>query len=109
MEIIYGPGTYAHAREKYDGTIVLGEHKLFLKGPEGDLPQTYIPLEKIARICNRGKCLDMDVRLTMSLRRDIRLCGQGRAIRDLVQELAVRQGLKKKFLRAEWTGDLNWR
>ena len=50
MEFTYGEGNFSQGSSEYKGQIILSEHKLYIKGPSGEYPQTYVPLEKIVRI-----------------------------------------------------------
>jgi len=102
MEITYGNGIFLEDKKKFEGTITLSEHKLFLKDSNGDLPQTYVPLEKIERVKYSGGAVDIQVRPTLYLQYVATFKGQRSQIKSLTLELVQRRGLKKKFLRNEW-------
>ena len=102
MEFSYGPGIYIEEDKKINGQIILSDHKLYLKGPEGDLAQTYIPLEKIERIRHTREGLLVHVRPSLSYRFVARLTGEKKFISELTRDLVRRRGLKKQFLKNEW-------
>jgi len=102
MEITYGNGVFIEGEKKFEGTIVLSEHKLFLKYSNSDLPQTYVPLEKIERMKLSGGAVDVQVRPTLYLQYVATFKGERSQIKSLTLELVQRRGLRKKFLRNEW-------
>jgi len=102
MEITYGEGTYIDETKNIKGNIILSEHKLFLKGPSGDLTQTYIPLEKIERVQRLRGAATFQIRPTISFRYVATIKGEREGIAKLVAEIVQRRGLRKKFLKSEW-------
>ena len=51
MEFHYGQGVYIEGQKRFEGEIVLSEHKLFLKDAQKqDIAPTFIPLEKIEKV-----------------------------------------------------------
>lgn len=102
MEFTYGPGAYIEGTKNLEGRILLGEHKLYLRGAEGDLAQTFIPLEKIEGLRRTSQGLEVHVRPSLAYRYTALIKGKGRELSDLTKELVQRRGLKKKFLKREW-------
>lgn len=110
MIFSYGNGEYLEGEKHIKGQIILGEHRLYLKGPQGDLTQTYIPLEKIERIkrvsvrpvLKNVAGLDIHVRPSLLIKYVVCLKGEKKYIADLIRDLVSRRGLKKKFLKNEW-------
>ncbi len=102
MEFSYGNGTYREGSKRMDGEIVLGEHKLYLRTSEGDLAQTYVPLEKIEKVTKRGSSAEFHVRPSLSFRYIAMIQGESKYIVELIKDIVQRRGLKKKFLRKEW-------
>lgn len=102
MEFSYGQGTYIEGEKNIDGTIALGEHKLYLKGAQGDLAQTYIPLEKIEKLRKTKLGVEVYVRPSLYFRYMVLLKGEKKYLSELVRDLVKRRGLKKQFLKNEW-------
>ncbi len=105
MLFSYGDGVYIEGEKNLKGEIILGEHKLYLKGPQGDLAATYIPLEKIVKIQKKVGGFAVFVRTTLTVSYTAVLKG-GKHINSLLKDLVQRRGLKKRFLRREWV-DIN--
>jgi len=102
MEFTYGEGTYLEGDKKIDGKIILSEHKLYLKGKQGDFAQSYIPLEKIDGVRKTVKGVELYVRPSLSYRYTAMIQGNRKQLSDLVKDLVQMRGFKKKFLRNEW-------
>ncbi len=102
MEFSYGQGTYIEGEKKLEGQIILGDHKLYLKDANGDLAQTYVPLEKIERIRKTRAGVEVHVRPSTSFRYIAVLNGEKKLLSGLVRDIAKRRGLKKRFLKNEW-------
>jgi hypothetical protein len=102
MEFSYGNGTYIEGKKRFKGRIILSEHKLFLKDEEGDVVQTYIPLEKIERIRQTRQGLEVHARPTLYFRFAALIQGERKDLSGLVKDLVKRRGLKKQFLKKEW-------
>ena len=102
MEFSYGQGIYIEDDKKLEGRIILSEHKLYLKGIDGDLAQTYIPLEKIELLRRTRKGVEVHVRPTISSRYVALFKGEKKYLSELVRDLVQRRGLKKQFLKSEW-------
>lgn len=102
MEVLYGEGWYVEGDKKISGKIILGENKLYLKSPSGDLPQTYILIEKIVFIEKQKGGIRLGVRLSQTNTYQAFLKGNSVDLRELIEELVKRAGLKKRFLRAQW-------
>lgn len=102
MEFSFGEGEYQEGQKHFSGKIILGEHKLYLRGEEGDLAPTYIPLEKIEWIKKKAAAMEIQVRPAMSFRYFAVIKGERQHMTELVNEIVKRRGLKKLFLRNEW-------
>ena len=102
MLFSYGPGKYQQGARQIAGQILLSEHKLFLRGPEGDLTQTYIPLEKIGRIKKGWGRLTIWVRPSLIEHYTVELRGRNDYLTDLTRELVDRRALRKRFWSAQW-------
>ncbi|MCA9401432.1 MAG: hypothetical protein KC713_07380 [Candidatus Omnitrophica bacterium] len=102
MEFTYGQGGFQEGRKRFEGEIILSEHKLFIKNGADDITQTYIPLEKIERIKRSGNYADVFVRPSLAYRYVARIHGQKPKIAELVKDIVESRGLKKKFLIKEW-------
>ncbi len=102
MEFSYGRGIYVEGSKRMTGTIVLGAHKLFLKGQEGDIISTYIPLDKIAKIEKKSKRLSVFVQLSLAYLYMATIEGEKKYIDELTNDLVKRRQLKKQFLKNEW-------
>ncbi|HSA31146.1 MAG TPA: hypothetical protein P5160_05005 [Candidatus Omnitrophota bacterium] len=103
LSFSYGYGQYEQGTVSIRGMIVLGQHKLFLKGEAGEVPQTYIPLEriyKIRRLWPQG--LEIHVRPSQMTEYAARIRVERPLEKDLLKDLARRRNLKRRFLRAEW-------
>ncbi len=108
MSFSYGYGRYEQGEMCFEGLIVLSQHRLFLRGENGDIPQTYVPLEKIYKVRRfwaRG--LALYVRPSQMTEYVVRITGERSLERDLVKDLIQRRGLKRKLLGREWI-DLNF-
>jgi len=102
MEFSYGQGIYIEGEKRLEGQIILGEHKLYLKDVNGDLAQTYIPMEKIERIQKTGSQVEVYVRLSTYSRYVALFKGEKKHLSSLVRDIVQRRGLKKKFLKNVW-------
>jgi len=105
MDVSYGNGRFQEGDKKHEGQIILSEHKLFLKKPEGDIAQTYIPLEKIEKLKKTIQGLTLQVRPSLAYRYHVVLSGEKKNIEALVKDLVGRRGFKKLFLKNEWVED----
>ena len=102
MELSFKRGTYIEGKKNFHGEIILSEHKLFLRGPQGDWAQTYIPLEKIISIEKTHPGLKLEVTPTVTFRYTALFTGERKQMGRLLKELVIRRGLKKVFLRNRW-------
>ena len=75
---------------------------MFLRAQQGDLPETFIPLDKIARLKKIGPGIEIDIHASFTLRYKAKIVAEKKDINDLVQEIVRRRKLKKKFLINEW-------
>ena len=76
-----------------------------MKDANGDLAQTYVPLEKIERIRKARSGVEVYVRPSTYFRYMALFKGEKKHLIDLVRDIAQRRGLKKQFLRNEWVED----
>ena len=102
MLFSYGEGEFVERGRCFRGRIVLGSHKLYLRGVQGDLPQTYIPLEKILELRRRWSGLCVLVRPSPVSQYEVMIRGQRKLLAGLALDLVSRRGLKKKSLFAHW-------
>lgn len=102
VEFSYGHGKYIEGDKRIEGQIILSENKLYLKDANGDLAQTYIPLEKIERIRKSRQGVEVHVRPSIYTRYVAFLTGEKKYLSELVKDLVQRRGLKKQFLKNEW-------
>jgi hypothetical protein len=102
MEFSYGAGEYVEGDKKIEGKIILSEHKLYLKGPQGDLAQSYIPLEKIEGLRKTTHGMEVHVRPSLAYRYVALIKGENKHLSELTKDIVERRGLKKRFLRNEW-------
>ncbi len=114
MIFSYGHGEYLEGDTRVNGKIILGEHRLYLKGPQDDLTQTYMPLEKIEKIkrvssgfaLSRVAGVEVHVRPSILVRYVVLLKGERTHLSDLIKDIVTRRGLKKKFLKKEWFDEM---
>lgn len=102
MEFSYGKGWFVEGTKRIDGIIILSEHRLFLKGPEGDIAATYVPLEKIEKILRKNGDLQVHVRPSLAYRYVVKFSGEKKHILDLTKDIVTRRQLKKRLLKNEW-------
>lgn len=105
MDVTYGKGTYIKEKTLLNGQIILGAHKLFLRTSQGDLPSSYVPLEKIIELRRNGDAINFLIKQTMAYSYQVTIQGARASIKDLTQEIILRRGLKKQFLRNVWVED----
>ncbi len=103
MEVLYGEGWYIEGAKKVRGKIILGEYKLYLKGTQGELTETYIPLDKIKYLRKTFKGIELGVRVSPTISYWSVLMGDRNNLSELVREIVKRRNFKKKFLRQTWT------
>jgi len=104
MDVVYGEGQYAQGDIRCHGRIIVDAFKLYLRGPEGDLTQTFVPLEKIARLQRNRGGVTIGVRLSQANQYRVTLKMEPVYIKDLVDDLVRKLNLKKKLLRPVWVG-----
>lgn len=102
MDVTYGDGMFIDGNQKFQGRIILSEHKLFFRKDNEDIAQTFIPLEKIRKITRSGKGIWVFVRLSQTNVHKVLMIGKHKLIKELVEEIVKRRGFKKKILRKEW-------
>ncbi len=102
IEVLYGEGWYIEGDRKISGKIILGETKLYLKNIQGDLPQSFIALEKIVSLKKVKEGILINIRLSLNNSYQAAIIANRSNLRYLLEELVKRLGLKKKFLQSEW-------
>ncbi len=102
MDVTYGKGVYLEGTTHLEGEIILGDHKLFLKSKDGDLPSSYIPLEKIREVKKITSGFELFVKQTISHSYRAMIRGEAALIKELLKEIVTRRGLTKKFLQQVW-------
>ena len=102
MEFAYGHGQYIENKKNFSGRIILAEHKLYMRGHEGDIPQTYIPLEKITGVSRKNNMLTVNVRPSLYFEYTAHITGEKKHVKELTDDVVQRRGLKKRFLKNEW-------
>jgi len=102
LKFSYGKGKYAEGEKRFEGQIILGEHKLYLKNADGDIAQTYIPLEKIEGIRKTRTGLMVNTRPSLYFRFTALISGEKRHISNLARDIIKRRNLKRKFFKNEW-------
>lgn len=104
LSFSYGDGEYKRGRSFYKGQIVLSEHKLYLKDADGEIADTFIPLEKIYRIQIGflGNTLWIYVRLSQFIQFEAKIKGVSKNIRPLLRDLVERRQLQRKGWHQEW-------
>lgn len=102
MEFSYGDGQFREGKSVFKGEIILGEYKLYLRKDRQEIPQTFVPVEKIDLIRFRGRTLSVSFRPNTVEHYVIVLRGEGKLIRELLKDIVNRRGLKKRFWKNEW-------
>ena len=100
----YGVGFYLGGGRKYQGKIFLDE-KLYIKGEE-DYPETYIPLEKIEAIRIKRNRMEIKVSPSLLTAYTATIEGDRKKLKRLIKDIVEKLGLKKKFLKTEWVGEI---
>ncbi len=108
LEFSYGEGQYIEKEKSFVGQVILGTHKLYIKGPDGDFPQTYIPIEKIERMKIAGDHLEFFVRPSVAFSYTAAMKVDGPYLRDQAHDLVQKLQMKKQFLKAEWIANVTW-
>lgn len=80
----------------HQGQVILSAHKLYLKGDKGDIPDTFIPLEKIYRIRILLGTLTVYVRPSTFMQFTAQFKGSIRHMRLLKKDLVDRRQLRKR-------------
>ena len=103
MVFSYGQGEYCEGPKRVKGQIVLSEHKLYLRGPEGDIAPTYVPLEKIEKVRKTRQGVEVYVRPSLVERYTALFRGERKHLASLLKDLVARRGLRKRgFWANEW-------
>ncbi len=107
MLFTYGQGTYLEESKRVDGEVVLSELKLYLKGPEGDYAQTYVPLDRVEKIRKGSGGLEVFIRQTTFHQYVAVIQLDKKNLEELIKDIVQFRGFKKQFLKSEWTEDLS--
>jgi len=102
MEFLYGHGVYLEGHKKFEGRIILSEYKLFLKDANKDLPQTYIPLDKVKRIRRVRGGVKIDIKPTLYFQYSAIIKSEKGNILSLIDDIVRLRRLKKSFFINEW-------
>ena len=102
MKVTYGKGFYREGTKRFEGQIILDENKLFLRGSDGDIVSTYLPVEKIVSVKIISKGLEISVRPTLYFQYVTLWLGEKKLLRELVLELVQRRSLRKRVFKKEW-------
>ncbi len=102
MEILYGDGWYMEGNRRIAGKIILGKNKLFIRGEQGDLPQTFISTEHVVSLERKKDCLSIRIQLSLVNGYQAVIKWDAGTLRELTEELAKRAGLKKRFWSSVW-------
>jgi len=102
MLFSYGDGEYFEGNQHFRGKILLSDHKLFLKGPQGDITATYMPLEKIERMRQGFRGVEIFVRPSQFLSYRVLLRGKRKYLAELIRDLVKRRRFVRRWFRNEW-------
>jgi hypothetical protein len=102
MEFTYDKGEMLEGNRRFEGILTLAEYKLYLKDATGEMPQTFIPLDKIRRVTFSGDSMSVEVRLTISQGYTAVFRGRPAKVKELCLDLVKRRGMNKLFLRNTW-------
>jgi len=98
----YGKGVYRRGGHGYEGEIILGAHKLYLKDRLGELSATFVPLEKIYRIqCIFGGIV-LFVQPSTFMKFEARLTGEFSKMWVLARDIGRVRCLKKRWWGWQW-------
>ncbi|HCG77157.1 MAG: hypothetical protein COZ37_06130 [bacterium (Candidatus Ratteibacteria) CG_4_10_14_3_um_filter_41_18] len=100
----YGTGCYLEEGKRYRGKIIL-DNKLYLQGKE-DFAETYIPLEKIEAVRIERNRIEIKVYPSLLTAYTATIEGNGKELKRLIKDLVVKIGLKKRFFKREWVGEI---
>jgi len=107
MEFTYEEGRYLEGAKKISGEIILSEHKLYLRDAQGEIAASFVPLEKIIKVKKEKNALKLFVRLSITNDYTAVIEGKASRIKELLKDLIVKRGFKKRFLINEWVEDLS--
>lgn len=102
MEIEFANGRYIEGNRELEGTVVLSADKLFLRTAQGEMPLTFIPLEKIIRLRLKPKSLWLEVRPTIVTGYRASIVAPQESLSRLTKILIERLHFRKVFLKKEW-------
>jgi hypothetical protein len=105
MLFSYGQGQFKSGAKVFQGQIFVDDIKLFLQGPQGPLPPTFVVLDKIKIIRQGFSGVEIFIQLSSLESYTVQLKGTRKFLADLVRDLAEKRLLKKKFWRREWVDE----
>jgi len=105
MIFSYGKGEYIEDNKKFDGEIILGEHKLYVRTEEGDIAQTYVALERIERIKQMLTGVQIVVRPSILERYTVIIKGERNRLKELIKDIVDQRGFKKRLFLDEWINE----
>jgi hypothetical protein len=106
MQTAYGEGQYTQGDIRCHGRIIVDTYKLYLQGPQGELTQSFVSLDKICRLQKGRTQVTIDVRLSQANQYRVALKMEPIYIKDLIEDLVRKLNLKKKWLRPVWVGEV---
>ncbi|MFH1856594.1 MAG: hypothetical protein ABH836_05125 [Candidatus Omnitrophota bacterium] len=109
MEREYAEGFYIESSKKYEGVIAVDGSKLYLKTGQGNLTDTYLPLDKIQKIKKLRRGIEITVKLSAVNGYMAVIRSKKQPLAGLIKYLVNKLNMKKKFLKREWIGDVSWR
>ncbi len=98
----YGPGRFRQGKSCFTGTVVMSEHRMYLRDAVGDMAQTYIPLEKIYRVRSSWKGLRLFVMPSAVSIYTVVIEAPRRVLGPLLQDLVRVRVLKRRWFGWEW-------
>jgi hypothetical protein len=103
MEFLYGRARYQEADKLFEGELILGEHRIYLRKNRQPIPSTFIPTEKIRRVSHPNRdTIIIDVYTDVLTQYQARIQGDEELIPGFLKDLVERRSLKKRFLKREW-------
>ena len=105
MLFTYGPGKFVETHKEFAGEVVLSEHKVYLRNDGEDLPQTYVPLEKIESIRQKGQQVFFFVRTSIHFTMEPCFIVSKDKVDELIRDIVSYRGFKKSFWQKKWVAE----
>ncbi len=102
LTFAYGEMEYRRGRRIYHGQVILTGHKLYVKGHEGEIAETFIPLEKIYKIKIFWNVLRVYVRPSSVMEFHVKIIGPAQSLRSLVSDLVDHRQMQRRLFGLEW-------